>query len=408
MENTKSSADKPGRAEGLNSLSLGIDKGGQGEPAEPDSPGLAVEFPALLFEDDPDATDSEEPPQPAIVEKQEAPKTPRLPESYGTGRLYLMARDPHWLYASWDLSQEQMRLFNSLSSDGHLMLRVHADNTEGPVATEVHVHPESRHWFVHVDRAGLLYVGALGYRDREKKWVAIAVSDPARTPPERGFETVPPQFATVPADYPLPELAQQIKRMGMENQPLHDAIHRLRAEGLLRVENETAITPGAGVATTDFVQKAFGAPEYQMPASMSSLETGSFPHQEMPNSPASLEAAGFEVQNGISSPTVAGASPPQRTFWFNVQAELVVYGGTEVDATVIIGGRQIQLRPDGTFSYRFALPEGGYFLPAVAISANAEDRRWVNLSFARHTEYGEDVGLHGQDPSLKAPLEENL
>src|SRR5688572_31722682 len=32
-------------------------------------------------------------------------------------------------------------------------------------------------------------------------------------------------------------------------------------------------------------------------------------------------------------------------------------------ATVTIGGRPIRLRPDGSFSYRFSLPDGEYELP---------------------------------------------
>src|SRR4051812_34201824 len=46
-----------------------------------------------------------------------------LPESYGTQKLLLAARDPHWLYAHWDLSREQQQRYNSLSRDRHLILR---------------------------------------------------------------------------------------------------------------------------------------------------------------------------------------------------------------------------------------------------------------------------------------------
>src|ERR1017187_3027641 len=40
-----------------------------------------------------------------------------LPKAYGTKRLLLAARDPHWLYAHWDLSRDQQRLYNTLSAD---------------------------------------------------------------------------------------------------------------------------------------------------------------------------------------------------------------------------------------------------------------------------------------------------
>src|SRR5277367_6500533 len=35
-----------------------------------------------------------------------------LPESYGTRQLFLAARDPHWLYAHWDFSREQLKKYN--------------------------------------------------------------------------------------------------------------------------------------------------------------------------------------------------------------------------------------------------------------------------------------------------------
>ena len=36
-----------------------------------------------------------------------------LPESYGTKKLFLTARDPHWLYAHWDLTREQQLKMNA-------------------------------------------------------------------------------------------------------------------------------------------------------------------------------------------------------------------------------------------------------------------------------------------------------
>ena len=60
-------------------------------------------------------------------------------------------------------------------------------------------------------------------------------------------------------------------------------------------------------------------------------------------------------------------------FWFNVNAELIIYGATEPDAKVTLGGHEIKLRSDGSFSYRFALPDGKYDLPAVAVSADGTD-----------------------------------
>jgi hypothetical protein len=108
----------------------------------------------------------------------------------------------------------------------------------------------------------------------------------------------------------------------------------------------------------------------------------------------------------VSSPF--GGAEKRRGFWFNVNAELIIYGATEPDASVTIGGRPIQLRRDGTFSFRFALPDGSYELPVQATSADGEEARSAGLSFRRGTEYRGEVGAHPQDKRLKSPRAEHV
>ena len=112
--------------------------------------------------------------------------------------------------------------------------------------------------------------------------------------------------------------------------------------------------------------------------------------------------------SSISSPFGGGKSVRGKGFWFNVNAELIIYGSTEPDATVSVGGRVIKLRPDGSFSYRFSLPDGNYELPAVALSAAGDDQRQARLQFSRRTEYHGEVGAHPQEKHLKTPHSENV
>jgi hypothetical protein len=132
--------------------------------------------------------------------------------------------------------------------------------------------------------------------------------------------------------------------------------------------------------------------------SSAGLPAGGVPPGEQPLPPGAVAS--------ISSPY--GGAPREKGFWFNVNAELVLYGATEPDATVTIGGRRIRLRRDGSFSYRFALPDGRYELPALAVSVDGTDGRCATLRFSRDTEYRGDVGTHPQDPALAPPLPENV
>jgi hypothetical protein len=113
--------------------------------------------------------------------------------------------------------------------------------------------------------------------------------------------------------------------------------------------------------------------------------------------------SGWPVLRGalvnVSSPA-GGEQWVRKGFWFNVNAELIIYGATEPNAQVAIAGRPITLRPDGTFSCQFALPDGDYVLTATAVSPENEQRQ-ATMNFSRHTNYSGEVGAHPQNPSLE-------
>jgi uncharacterized protein len=327
-----------------------------------------------------------------------------LPESYGTKKLFLTARDPHWIYAHWDLTREQQLKLNALSSDGHLVLRIYAHKIEGHPLYEIHVHPESRHWFAHVERAGNSYVAELGYYSALGKWTRVSVSGGTMTPPDTVSPENEAEFATIPFEFPFARLLEIIKSAVHDNLPLAQAIEELRRSGhpqLPRMngnpvswttEQEKAL---AKVVAIDEVRRVW----------MGSLEITELIRRRLAHEISSFGVSSFGVSS-FSSPF--GGLEKQKGFWFNVNAELIIYGATEPNAKVMLGGHEIKLRSDGSFSFRFALPDGKYDLPAVAVSADGADARAAELKFSRETEYLGDVGAHPQDPALKTPLPENL
>jgi hypothetical protein len=337
-----------------------------------------------------------------------------LPESYGTKKLFLTARDPHWLYAHWDLTREQQLKLNVQSADGHLVLRIYAHKIEGHPTYEIHVHPESRHWFTHVERAGDSYVAELGYYSALGKWARVSTSSGTMTPPDAVSSETDTDFATIPFEFPFAKLLELIKAAVCENLPLAQALEELRRHGYPDLPRVTA--------TTTVPQPACWTPQQEQALAkiinidavrrvwMGSLEITELIRRKLAHEVSSLGASQF----GISSTGVSSLSSPfgglekAKGFWFNVNAELIIYGATEPDAKVTLGGHEIKLRPDGSFSYRFSLPDGKYDLPAVAVCAAGDDARAADLKFSRETEYLGDVGTHPQDPALQPPLPENL
>jgi uncharacterized protein len=374
-----------------------------------------IEAPAILSEGDFPAS----PPASGPGQKYSLGATPpssqnfgaeaELPESYGTKKLFLTARDPHWLYAHWDLTHAQQVKLNALSTDGHLVLRIYAQKIEGHPLYEIHVHPESRHWFTHVERAGNSYVAELGYYSALGRWTRISTSSGTMTPPDAVSSETDTDFATIPFEFPFAKLMELIKRAVCENLPLAQAIEELRRHGHPDLPRVTASSPSPFPATwtpqqEQALSKVINIDEVRR-VWMGSLEITELIRRKLTYEISSLGVSSLGVSS-LSSPF--GGMEKSKGFWFNVNAELIIYGATEPDAKVMLGGHEIKLRSDGTFSFRFALPDGKYDLPAVAVSADGDDARAADLKFSRQTEYLGDVGAHPQDPSLKTPLPENL
>jgi hypothetical protein len=438
-----------------------------------------------------------------------------LPEAYGTGMLMLLPRDPHCLYAHWDLPAEQQKQYNSLAADQHLVLRVYQDGARGKPAVEVHTHPESQHWFVHVPRANALYVAELGYYRQDGEWMSITQSAETVTPADTAAEEGRVEFGAISAPVPPPEPKPEAQSPKTEETPKSEVEAPKRIEPVpvsremapVRTQSAAAETryyptPAAGgeerwaeaPPTTPLpasiqtpglapIAPAAEAPAISPPGEASpdpaapapeaadpggwqpvpavpALESalrlepapgpwtehheqllaeligdsrvwrepissadiihlfqppleGGVPSETAAPMPSSAESpAGvfspLEAPAGLPSSQAGAAQPGPGQFWFNINAELIIYGATEPDARVTIGGRPIQLRPDGSFSYRFALPDGEYELLVSARSAQVEDHRQAGLRFFRRTEYGGEVAAHPQDPSLKTPAAGNV
>jgi hypothetical protein len=387
-------------------------------PAEPVARNRALRVPPLLLEgDEPSAPSASGPGQRYALGPTLPPEHGRatgelgeLPDAYGTKKLLLTARDPHWLYSHWDLTREQLRDCNRRSADGHLVLRVYVGNIAGEPFVEVHVHPESRNWFVHVGRGRTQFVAELGYYAKgDGLWTGVSVSAPTFTPPDALSSDTHVHFASIPIEVPFRQLLAVVQGAVSENVPLAEAIQQLRAAGFSGLPGPQQIRAGRWTAAQELALGELISVDSVRRLWMGSLEITELIRRKLAAEISSAAAAQFSLaaeQRGgevTSISSAFGGAEREKGFWFNINAELIVYGATEPDAKVTIGGRPIALRPDGSFSFRFALPDGDYELTVVAVSTDQTDGRAAELKFNRQTQYRGEVGVHPQDGRLKTP-----
>jgi len=251
-----------------------------------------------------------------------------LPREYGQDRLALMVRDPYWGHAYWEITPETLNLARSELGAEHesskSILRIYDfESGEPEPQFDIELTGNADNWYINFGKPGGTFCVDIGILTPSGRFYTLARSNTVPMPP-MGMSSV--------IDEKWMSLQEEFERM-------------YALSGGLRV----------------------GASSVEM--------------QEMIEKRLREEMA----SGAISSMMSPAYKKPQRGFWFNVDTELIVYGATEPDATVKVQGRPVQLRPDGTFTLRFALPDGKQTIDLTATSADNKEERTITPEVEKRT-----------------------
>jgi hypothetical protein len=161
-----------------------------------------------------------EPQQPAYEE------LGQLPESYGENTVFLIARDPKWLFTYWDVSPNS---FPDDAGGGKVFLKVLFEN--GAEESLIEINLAARNWYIPVPDAATTYRVEIGCFDKGGAWVPVAWSGMATTPADELSEESAVDFATVPFHLSFQNLVDTVKAAMGEGESLVSAISRLQGEG---------------------------------------------------------------------------------------------------------------------------------------------------------------------------------
>jgi hypothetical protein len=312
-----------------------------------------------------------------------------LPESYGTRKLFLMARDPRVLFAYWDLSPVQYQEAARVAKEGKIFLEVYVPG-EGRVQ-QVHVWDMHKNWYLQVDRPDTAFVAQLGYYRQDGGFEVLARSAEVRTSRETVSPNTDAKFVTIPFHITFRELCEMIASLSLPGEELADTLARLQdSDRPLPFQVPVPEFPGK-----DNVQ-IFGDEEVRR-RMVGSLEITEILRKRFETALSSGQWTSSSGVSSMSSPFGASFGRA-RGFHLHLNAELIIYGGTEPNAKVRIDGHDISLSPDGTFSYHFAFPDGHFHIPIEAASADGVEKRSALLSFLRLTDREGDVRQTGQPP----------
>ncbi len=320
---------------------------------------------AVAYSDDPDRLSSEEL---ASVDDGLA----ELPDGYGESRIVLLPRDPKWAYAYWDISNEHKEELRRQGGQ-RLMLRLYDvtdidQNHQAPHSMQQQdCHEMARSWYIEMPVSDRDYTAELGYLTADERWLMLARSAPVRVPPIYPSDWVKDQFVTIGWNESLagrsfgnlgrPDTQMEGDRPASDLPPIYGDLFALtQTQEAMRVAGSL-----------------FGSMQQVLPFAGALTPSGAV---------SGLNMSGLNVSGLNMSGVGLGRS---RNFWLVADAELIVYGATEPDATVTIGDRVIPLRPDGTFRFHVAFPDGQIDYPIRAVAVDGEQSRSIQMTFERET-----------------------
>ena len=294
-----------------------------------------------------------------------------LPGGYGESRIVLMPRDPQWAYAYWDIPNDHKEELRRQGGQ-QLALRLYDvtdidQNFQSPHSVQEYLCDElAREWYVPIPVSDRQYSLDIGYRTADGRWLVLARSSSVRIPPVYPSDWINDIFLTVNWDeelkgktlYKLVPPSQ--KQVASADNPIYDKIFGM----------------AEGVESQRIAGSLYGSMQHAPAPAVPEEAISSYVFPSGVGMWASGSGLGF-----------SGSAPPMkpRKFWLVADAELIVYGATEPDATVTIGGRPIKLNPDGTFRFQMSFQDGLIDYPIMAVAADGEQTRNIHMKFNRET-----------------------
>lgn len=247
-----------------------------------------------------------------------------LPLRYSDNRITILPRDPWWIYTYWDISEQRINEVISAipvyeRENLKWILRVydltgisHFDGKNANSFFDIGIHFEANNWYINVNQPERSWCVEIGLVNPSGKFFPVARSNVIKTPYFGISSIIDEEWALPDEDYYKVLGIYDLGRSSLERKRKFEEI----------IKNQISSPMASWGVSSLFSERAKKADK----------------------------------------------------FFLEVWTELILYGRTEPDADVAVEGKKVNLKPDGTFSIRYALPVGDYQYKVVGVSKNKKHK----------------------------------
>lgn len=293
-----------------------------------------------------------------ILEPEYPEETKDLPQEYDTTKVVLLIKDPWWAYVYWELDNETREKMGIVKGQHNkrLKLRVY-DVTDGGRNEyfDVYVHDYTNSWYVNLPRPNRKYVAELLVEEAEFT-EPVAESNPTFVP-----------RSSISEDQDIEWMTPDWAKIYVASAGFRDKVY-MNDEGKFEVIDDDKLA------------------QQLISTNLSSLSLVDIPGSDRLLTLGSSENLLSSLPSSESAIKKVPSPEKEKDFWLKADCELIVYGATESDAEVKVKGKVINLRPDGTFTLRFALPNGNHMIDINAVNNDRDMEKWINFYVSRETE----------------------
>jgi hypothetical protein len=241
-----------------------------------------------------DAVDSAAHSSPGQVAfKNEPEQLGELPSGYGD--MYVVARDPHWLFTYWDFD------YSKFPTPRQLLLQVFREDV---LEKTIEINEIARNWYLPVESANASYRVVFGFRDIQGNWRSVGEAGPTQTPPEAISTQWDTLFATVPFHLTFNLLVDVAEAAKTSGQPLTEALAKLQRAAI----DGGGRSPNWGPAQLQILETLLGKDFLARLSSMDSSELATFLRTDLSSQTGSESASELVAKSRLAQLLVPSES----------------------------------------------------------------------------------------------------